>query len=59
MSGHYEIHKNTKTEQWEIAHVGPGWITPLGKFPKRKQALMTARLLAGRRGVVKVGEARA
>ena len=53
-NGHYEIRKNKERGHWDLTHVGPGWITPLGKYSKRKAALLTARLLAGRRGRVVV-----
>ncbi|MGV1762782.1 hypothetical protein [Rhizobium rhizogenes] len=49
----YVISKNAKG-QWPLAHHQPGWITPLGSFPKRKQALLTARVLAGRLSKVEV-----
>lgn len=54
MKGHYEIRKSAATGKWHVAHIGPGWLTPLGSYAQRKQALMTARLLAGRRGKVVV-----
>lgn len=50
----YQISKSPVSGHWWLNHVTPGWITPLGAFPKRKQALTTARLLAGRRGKVVV-----
>jgi hypothetical protein len=50
----YQISKSRTKGNWNLNHVGTGRITPLGSFPKRKQALTTARLLAGRNGKVVV-----
>jgi hypothetical protein len=50
----YEIRKNRQLGHWNLTVINPGWITPLGKFAKRKEAIIHARLLAGRRGRVVV-----
>ncbi|MDX0455473.1 hypothetical protein GOC72_18635 [Sinorhizobium medicae] len=53
MSSTYYVTKTPKGH-WALTHAAPGWITPLGSFPQRKQAVLTARLLAGRGGKVVV-----
>jgi hypothetical protein len=42
-------------DRWCIARVYPGWLSPIGgHYKSRKQALLTARLLAGWAGKVVV-----
>ncbi|TCV62292.1 hypothetical protein [Neorhizobium sp. S3-V5DH] len=52
--GYYEVRKNEKLGHWLLTHIGMGWMTPMGKFKKRKEAILRARVFAGRRGKVVV-----
>ncbi len=47
----YQISKNERG-RWCLAHVQPGWITALGTYKKRREAITVARVLAGRTGKV-------